>query len=67
MVLAVAWSMPEIIEMEVAGVVSRHPNNYTANGNPNAEIMVLPVLTFIWLQSAYLVSLCACTRISDMF
>jgi hypothetical protein len=26
-----------IIEMEVAGVVSRHPNNYTANGNPNAE------------------------------
>jgi hypothetical protein len=31
------------------------------------EIMVLPVLTFIWLQSAYLVSLCACTRISDRF
>ncbi len=25
------------IEMGVAGVVSRHPNNYTANGNPNAE------------------------------
>ncbi len=25
-----------IIEIEVAGVVSRHPNNYTANGNPNA-------------------------------